>query len=284
VIGYDTATSSFWTPDDPDFIVCYGDKLYENVLAAHARFPKLVKEGRVIDLTAVSALWKDPYSGSDIEPGNAGPKTAVPYVQGEHQRGVERPDIYADLNDMHEVISLLGQNGIHTDAPGPSRPWKMHTAHPNGKQHLCGPHTCGFPYEADITQFWWSSIQGPWHGFTGDLDVNVARDDAFGPVHIDPYLIFPTNLPHSLPNKGNERLTVEEADGALEHPNNRGLHRYLTNVVYWNLKKYRDRLWRVSHYEPTLFNKKRPHPNWSNNRGPRWQLIDLRMRKIAKLR
>lgn len=282
MIGYDTASSSFWTPGDADFIVCYGDRLYENEGAAHARFPNLVKAGRVVDLTAGSAIWKDPYSGSDIEPGNAGPPTAPGYVQGEHANGVKRPWVYADLSDMRTVISLLEAHGIATGAAGPTRPWRMFTAHPTGQEHLCGPHTCGFPYDADATQFWWSSIQGRWHGFAGDLDVDTARADAFlEPVPADPYRIFPTDLPKSLPFDGNERLCVESADGALAHP--RKYRNYLKGIVYGDLKEFRDRIWRVSHYEPPDFTKKRSSADWGDSRGPRWQAINDRMKKIVRL-
>lgn len=215
LIGYDSATPSFSTPNDPQFIVCYGDLHYENEAAAHARFPELTKAGRVVDLTARSALWKDPFSGADIEPGNAGPSTAAGYVKGEHALGVTRPDVYADLSDMRTVIALLEQAGIAVGPAGPSRPWRMYTAHPTGHEHICGPSTCGFPWEADITQFFWSSLSGEWRGFKGDLDVNAAREDAFAqPVPADPFH-YGWYQRGPFPYKGemlNERAIVQEYD------------------------------------------------------------------------
>lgn len=280
--GYDTATSSFATPGDAEFIVCYGDLHYENEGAAHARFPELVRRGRVIDLTAAGALWKDPYSGSDIEPGNAGPGSAAGYVKGEHARGVERPVVYADLSDMHAILGLLEGAGIIVGAPGPARKWRMYTSHPTGVPHLCGPRTCGFPREADVTQFWWSSLQGAWHGFRGDLDVNLAREDAFGvPAPVDPYAIFLRQTNPSLPNHGDERLTVEQVDGALQHPR---YYPYLRGKLYGELKQFRDRIWTISKYQPPDFKTPRPVADWSSNRrGTRWQLLNDRMKKIAAL-
>lgn len=238
LIGYDTASSSFATPNDPQFIVCYGDLHYENETAAHARFPGLVKAGRVVDLTAASALWKDPFSGSDIEPGNAGPSTAVGYIRGEHDRGVTRPVVYADLSDMRTIIGLVEQAGIPVGAAGPQRPWRMFTAHPTGQEHVCGPATCGFPWEADLTQFWWSSIQGAWRGFSGDLDVDAAREDAF-PIPPDPhYAWFPTGPFPYFGQQLNEQAIVQEYDRLratqtwTHHPSRPELHRLRVELEF----------------------------------------------------
>lgn len=290
MIGYDTASSSFWVPDDPDFIVCYGDLHYENEAAAHARFPELVGQGRVIDLTAAGAIWKDPFSGSDIEPGNAGPQTAPGYIQGEHKAGVERPVVYADLSDMRQVLSLLDRAGIHVGAPGLTRPWRMFTAHPTGHEHLCGPTTCGFPVFADITQFWWSSIQGRWRGFPGALDVSTARPDAFGLLKpINPWGIFPNRPMFKFRVNGqvvhwDERAAMVRIDGALKHPAN--YHGYLKGQLRPVAKFLRDRIWRVAKYQPPDYTRSRAHAVWSDQRhfGTRWQLINHRILKIDALR
>ena len=286
LVGYDTASSSFDTPTDAQFFVCYGDRLYENEAAAHARFPELVKAGRYVDLTAGGALWKDPRSGTDIEPGNAGPATAGPYVAGEHALGVPRPVVYADLSDMYGVVSSIQGRGIAVGPAGPERPWVMFTAHPTGREHLCGPNTCGFPYDADMTQFWWNSLSGAWRGFTRDLDVSCAREDAFGaPKPVNPFLIFPTETDPSLPNKGNERLTAEQADGALKNPTK--YRNYLKGELRTEIKAFRDRIYVISVYQPPYQPPlvKRGKPDWvSNSRGTRWQLLNAYMQRIDAIK
>jgi hypothetical protein len=245
----------------------------------------LVKAGRVVDLTAAGALWRDPYSGSDIEPGNAGPYTAANYVKGEHALGVKRPVVYADLSDMRTCVGVLENAGIKVGAAGPTRSWRMYTAHPTGQEHLCGPTTCGFPWNADITQFWWSSIQGRWHGFTGDLDVDCAREDAFDqPKPVDPFAIYPTETDPSLPNKGNERLTAVQCDGALKQP---GQYRsYLKGQLRSEIKAFRDRIWVISVCRPPYGKplQRRAKPDWATNkRGVRWQLLNHYMQRIDAL-
>lgn len=291
MIGYDTVSNSFWVPDDAEFAVCYGDGIYENEKACHGRFPELVKAGRIIDLTVRSALWKDPFSGSDIEPGNAGPKTAVGYVKGEHSLGVARPDVYADQSDMREILAQFDRAGIHIGAPGPTRPWKMYVSHPNGHEHLCGPSTCGFPVAADITQFWWSDIfgKGNWRNFPGDLDVNIARDDAFGPPKpVSPYLIFDNHTYFKFHvNHGDvhwtERDLIERVDGALQHTPK--YHDYLKGQLRAPLKQVRDRIWKYAKFQPPQFTHPRPHVDWgTNKRGTRWQLVNHRIQKIDALR
>lgn len=99
----------------------------------------------------------------------------------------------------------------------------------------------------------------------------------------NPLAILPTNVgDKSLPNSGNERLTYQQAHGALEHPAKfRG---YLKGKLYYDLKEYRDRLSRLSQYEPPSYTKKRPEADWkTNSRGARWQMLNNLMKKISKL-
>lgn len=288
LIGYDTVSKVFWVPDDCEFGVCYGDGRYENSPAAHARFPRLFQLGRFVDLTVRGALWKDPLSGTDIEPGNAGPDTAVFYVQGEHKLGIKRPDVYASTSDMRQILQNLSNAGIHVGEPGPTRPLVIYTAHPTGHKHRCGPHTCGFPVEADMTQFWWSSISGRWNGFPGDLDVNLAREDAFGaPKPLDPWRIFYPNpkFPFKINNRvehWGERDLIVRVDGALDHPDKYGP--YLKGQLRPALKFVRDRIWRIAKYQPPAFTHPRAHAAWEiNHRGSRWQLINHRIQAIDAL-
>lgn len=288
MIGYDTVSKTFWCPDDAEFAVCYGDGLYENEKACHARFPRLSVEGKVVDLTVRSALWKDPLSGSDIEPGNAGPSTAVGYVLGEHKLGVLRPKLYADLSDMRVVLQNLANANIRVGPPGPARPVTIFTAHPTGHEHLCGPTTCGFPVAADITQFWWSSIQGRWRGFPGDLDVSTARLDAFTPtIRTNPWLIFPHQPRFWFFVNGrevhwDEKAVMVRVDGALALPRYK---EYLKTQLRPVAKFLRDRIWRIAKYEPPDYTRLRERAIWADHRhlGIRWQLINHRIQKIDAL-
>lgn len=102
------------------------------------------------------------------------------------------------------------------------------------------------------------------------------------PHPVSKYTIHPTDVhAPSLANKGNERLTVEQAAGALEHPDK--FHAFLKGKMFYELKGYRDRIWRVSWYLPPDFNRKRRQADWGDNRGTRWQLINNLMKRIAAL-
>lgn len=144
-------------------------------------------------------------------------------------------------------------------------------AHATGKKHICAPDVCGYP-RADITQY----------VFAGSYDKSVAWDYALPhsqPKPPDPYALFPTFVGDArFPNKGNERLTVEQCDGALEHPQK--FRAYLQGQLRAEIKTYRDRIWRVSHFQPPAFTKPRAKPDWGDNRGARWQALNRRMKRI----
>lgn len=147
------------------------------------------------------------------------------------------------------------------------------SSHDTMHEHVCEPDVCGFP-KADGTQF----------AFFTAYDRSVLRRYMLPTARkaVDPLAIFPTDVhDRSMPNAGNERLLVEQLDGALEHPAK--YRDYLKGELYNKAKQFRDRIWRVSHYEPPEFSKPRPSPDWSNDRGQRWQGLNNRMKKITAL-
>jgi lysozyme len=109
------------------------------------------------------------------------------------------------------------------------------------------------------------------------------RTPVIPPKPPNPMLVFPTSIGESkFPNHGNERLTVEQTKGALVHPDK--YKNYLQHTCYWNLKKFRDRIYRISLYEPPDYTKKRDKADWTtNSRGTRASEINDLMVKISKL-
>lgn len=99
----------------------------------------------------------------DVEPGDASPADAPGWVKRQHERGVERPIVYAAASEMNAVLEELDNAGIHPDE---YRVWTAHTG--NGK-HICGPSTCGLiPVKAHGTQ--WTFTSGG-----RNLDESVLR-------------------------------------------------------------------------------------------------------------
>lgn len=152
------------------------------------------------------------------------------------------------------------------------------SAHPGTRagKHICSPQTCGASFTADGAQW----------NFAGSFDASILNAymlPSAKPKPADPYAMFPIFVGDlTLPNKGNERLTVEQADGALEHPDK--FRAYLKGQLRAEVKEYRDRISRISHFEPPSFAKRRPHPDWSSKRGARWQGLNRRIERIDAIR
>jgi hypothetical protein len=174
VLMYDTADSRFegGVPANAAAALCYWDRRFANRGAAHARFPKLEAEHRIVSLTCGADTRAD---GVDWEPGNVCPAIGA-YITEAESNKVWRPVVYADLSDMKRLIpEMTGAIGPLAN-PGPERRVRILTAHPTGVEHICGPTTCGkLPWEADGTQYWWSSL----HGNKVDYDISAVRDDFF---------------------------------------------------------------------------------------------------------
>lgn len=157
-------------------------------------------------------------------------------------------------------------------------------AHPGTRagKHICAPNTCGENFHADMTQWL----------FARSYDSSILNDYMLRhPAVVKPpdaYGLFPTFVgDKSLPNNGNERLTVEQCDGALEGYHAHGLfHDYLKGQLFSEIKTYRDRCWRVANYLPPDFQRPNPHPAWVDKRllGARWQGLNNRLKHINDIK
>lgn len=158
-------------------------------------------------------------------------------------------------------------------------------AHANKIPHICAPDVCGYP-RADITQYL----------FAGRFDKSIGWDYALPgykhpapkpPAH-DPYGLFPLFVGDAhFPNKGNERLTIEQADGALEGFHNHGKYRdYLKDQKRTEIKSYRDRCSRIARFQEPHFTVLRKTALWNDNRhlGARWQAHENRIKAIDAIK
>lgn len=174
ILMYDTASSAFQggVPNNAEAVLAYWDMRFRNLGAAQARFPKLHEAGRIVALTCGA----DPRAnGIDWEPGNVCPAIG-PYIAEAEANKVWRPVVYADISDMKHLIPEMANVIGPLSNPGPGRRVRILTAHPTGVEHICGPNTCGqLPWEADGTQYWWSSL----HGNKVDYDISAVRTDFF---------------------------------------------------------------------------------------------------------
>lgn len=154
-------------------------------------------------------------------------------------------------------------------------------AHANGKPHICEPDVCGNP-KADITQYQFATM------FDKSMGWDYALPNYKIPTHTNPYAIHPVNVGDPrFPNKGNERITVEHADGALDGwHKRRQYHDYLKGPVRNNVKLYRDRCWRIAKFQEPSFTKLRKTPLWDDNRhmGVRWQALNSRIQQIDAIK
>lgn len=110
----------------------------------------------------------------DIEPGDATPWDAPPWVRRQQARGIARPWLYSSVSAMQQIVNLLASSGI---ARCEVRLW---TAHYTGRPHICGPG-CAYNLAttADATQ-WTDKSHGR------NLDESLVADGVF-------------DLPHPLP-------------------------------------------------------------------------------------
>lgn len=106
----------------------------------------------------------------DVETGDATPAEAPHWVHQAHLDGIDRPVVYGSRDQYgDEIIPALRHNFIRR---GNYRIW---TAHYTDIPHICGPHTCGWEFHADGTQ--WTSRA---HGL--DLDESLLHSDFFPPL------------------------------------------------------------------------------------------------------
>jgi len=229
--------------------------------------PDLASKGWLISVTLTCLGHGRCY---DIEPGG-GKNQNIGIFMKHADRTHGLPWLYTFASNHEAMVAAAASFGWHR-----GRDYYTLCAHPgtSAGKHICAPHTCGVPFTADGTQWL----------FHGDYDASILNDYMLpAPAKpVDPYRLFPTDVgDRRMPNGGNERLTVKQADGALEHPDR--YRNYLKGLLYGDLKRFRDRIWRVSHYRPPDFTRPRAKADWSDHRGRRWQAINRRMQAIAKL-
>ncbi len=146
-LGYDS-TQLGLIPRDAAVVFYYPDGRYAaSAAAVRAQCPNAFLQPLTVRGGA--------FNGIDFEPGNAEPDpldwlldVATGY----------RPVTYADLSDLVDTILPRFEEHFETiPPPGPARPFRLLAAHPNGVEHICGPHTCGeLPVDADGTQYLWN--------------------------------------------------------------------------------------------------------------------------------
>ena len=144
-----------------------GDPKYTQYALAKQRFPN----AHVLGLAVASRYDAE---GVDVEKGDV-PNELVPmWVSRQLKRGVKKPVVYTSASNVEAVVKLLAANGIMRSQV------RILSAHYNGKPHICGPKTCGYP-QADGTQ--WTNQSGGRH-----LDESLLSDDFFGdaPVSVGP--------------------------------------------------------------------------------------------------
>lgn len=237
--------------------------------------PDLVKENKVIPVTLSCADFGHMY---DIETG--GGKNANIGVFMHNAKNVWKTQerwglqwLYTFASNVEAMTAAARGFGYEQ-----GRDYYVLAAHPSGGKHICGPNVarCGYP-KADGTQYL----------FAGSYDASLINSymiHAVAPPKPDPYAIFPKDIGEpSFPNKGNERLTVAQTDGALEAHHKKGLYRnYLKHWLRAEIKEYRDRCYRIAKYEPPNYTVLRAHPVWDDGRhlGQRWQALNLRIKQI----
>lgn len=281
---YDTAASDFGggIPRNAQAILYYADRRYANGGAARKRFPTVFKAGRFVSITAGMLVAPD-VNGIDVEPGDAGAGAALPWVERSLAINVWRPLVYADQTDMRIVIPGLEARFGSLRVYAPDRPVRLLAAHPGSPHglHICGPGTCGFPWECDGSQSWWGSIEG--RGRV-DYDVSLVRDDFFqadakaiqaaaniDEHHYDRFVNGSFPYGKSGVRALNERQVVQERDRLAHHPR---LHARRLAVLHDELVFLRKRVW---------FEAVRQHPladgtpSWGQDwRGWRWQQLKHR--------
>lgn len=231
--------------------------------------PDLAKKGWVVSVTLTCLGHSRCY---DIEPGG-GKNGNIGVFMHNADRSHGLPWLYTFESNGAEMIAAARGFGYRQ-----GHDYYVLSAHPGTRagKHICSPSVCGADFTAD---------GGQWN-FAGSFDASILNAymlPAAKPKPADPYAMFPVFVGDlTLPNKGNERLTVEQTDGALEHPDKfRG---YLKGQLRAEVKEYRDRLMRISTFEPTAFTKARAHADWSNKRGSRWQALNNRIHRIDAIR
>lgn len=83
----------------------------------------------------------------DIEPGDSRPELAPAWVRRQQARGVKRPVVYESRDEVPAVLAALNAARV------PRSGYRVWSAHFTNIPHICGPSTCGAPFQADGAQW-----------------------------------------------------------------------------------------------------------------------------------
>jgi hypothetical protein len=111
------------------------------------------KEHSGADLLSVDPFGTSPLAHClDVEPGDAGNATVLPWFRRMKANGVPVPVIYTSASNVQAVVNLLMEEGKYTRSE-----FLVWAAHYTYSAHICAPAVCGYA-AADGTQ--WSD-EGP---------------------------------------------------------------------------------------------------------------------------
>lgn len=214
------------------------------------------------------------YFAADWDCTNGGP--TFPGSPGDH-------NMHAILDTLNGAASVIGRDNVGFYGSYFGIDWLVHNA-PWIKWFWCTEawsHGLVHP-RANLYQ---RAVSASIAGVSCDIDVILTSNwgQRTGqptppkpkPKPVNPLAIFPTNVGDpTYPNHGNERLTVAQTIGALEHP---GKYRgYLKGAKRAQIKAYRDRC-----YEYAKGTNGKPKKGWGyHDLGTRWQRLNNLMKRI----
>lgn len=258
-------TSLGLIPPDARYVGVYVDGLFSDIAQARAMFPRAT-------LVPITVFGQPGVRWADCEPGDLTSARVAAWAKAELDNH-RRPGIYTSVSNIMAVVAELAKLGVR---PGQVDFW---SAHYTGIPHICGPQ-CSFGLDFVV-----GGTQYTDRALGRSLDASLFFAAVLGAhpkpaqAPVGPLAIFPT----AVPGLGNERKLVEQVNGALKHPR---LYRgYLKGKLYRQVKLHRDRLWRISKYEPASFTRPRTTADWrSDHRGERWQKLNELMQMISKVK
>lgn len=113
----------------------YVNGLYANSARMQARFPNLPH-------VTITVFASGDAKVLDVENGDASPAQCPGWLDRQYSLGEPLPVLYGNTSVIAAIHAAVG-----------SRPFLWWSAHYTYSAHLCGPATCGCPYQADATQF-----------------------------------------------------------------------------------------------------------------------------------
>lgn len=145
-------------PDNPASVAGYVDGFGAWTQADWDRFPN-AKHLTITVSAGVRARTLD------VETGDATAGQAPGWYHGRADRSHGKPVLYASASNVASVIQAMQASGVSRTS------YLIWSAHIGEGEHICGPHTCGFP-QADGTQ-WTFTVDGRL------CDQSLLEDDFF---------------------------------------------------------------------------------------------------------